>query len=223
MQEEVFHMIHQSGFAQVYPSDLGMIDFTSSVVARETARLQCVQPGWWHPENQCPSDSPRSPGNPAPSPLSAGSQGDCTDPSCDIAEFYKQALFVAIGMSPDDDVSMPSMWFSDYMPRTKAAALSMLSADFKAMINKPSLHQLTKPITGMYGATPTRSPSGTTQTPSGTTQPSSGTTQTPSSTTQPPTGTPAGSTPPPYSGGASLAGTFLTVVVSYCVVILYTL
>ena len=57
--EEAFHMVHQSGFAEVFPKELGVDSYTSSVIGREAARLQCVQPGYFHPENTCPSDSPR--------------------------------------------------------------------------------------------------------------------------------------------------------------------
>lgn len=123
-----FVSINCLGYAMVYPTKFGMEDHTSSVVARETARLQCVSPGWWHEENKCPADSPRSAGkikleklilhikqsqnnmfsiifyshfcfsfgkgNPAPSPLSASQNGDCSYASCDIAEFYKMALYI---------------------------------------------------------------------------------------------------------------------------------
>ena len=151
MQEEAFHMCHQSGFAKVYPEYLGLDDFTSSVACREAARLQCVSPGWWHPENECPVDSPRDPGNPARSPLEPG-DGDCTDASCDCAEFYKQALFLAVGASQFDDTNNDdaNMWLSDYMPTTQKEALEMLSTEFKEMITNPSLHQLSAPISGEY-------------------------------------------------------------------------
>ena len=137
------------GYAKAHPKALGMSDFTSSVVGRETARLQCVKPGWWHPENTCPANSPRTPGDPAASPLGPG-DGDCTDPDCDIAEFYKQALFLMIGASPRDNPKNAYMWFSDYMPQTQAGAKGMLSAEFKQMIADPRYHQLTAPITGVY-------------------------------------------------------------------------
>jgi len=163
MMEEAFHMVHQNGYAVVYPEELGMSDFTSSVVGRETARLQCVKPGYFHPENVCPSDSPREPGNPASSPLRPG-DGDCTYPDCDIAEFYKMALFLAIGMGEKNDPSGPMVWVSDYMPERKSEVLAMLSREFKDMIARPELHQLRSPITGEYrGSTgpvpaPTRAP-----------------------------------------------------------------
>ena len=57
-------------------------DFSSTVCA-ETARLQCVSPGWVHPENKCPDgDEERAPGDPAPSPV----RGGCNEPSCDCNE-----------------------------------------------------------------------------------------------------------------------------------------
>jgi len=146
MMEEAFHLVHQNGYAVVYPDELGMNDFTSSVVSRETARLQCVEPGWFHHENECPSDSPRPPGDPASSPL----EGTCNEPSCDVAEFYKMALFLAIGMGPTNDPSGPIVWTSDYMPTAQDKVLEMLSDKFKDMIANPDLHQLTAPITGEY-------------------------------------------------------------------------
>lgn len=146
MMEEAFHMVHQMGYAKIYPNKLGMEDFTSSIVGREMARLQCVKPGWIHPENNCPDDSPREPGDPAPSPL----PGTCNYPSCDIAEFYKMALFLAIGMGPVNDPSGPGVWMSDYMPGKQKKVLKMLSKEFKKMISDSSLHQITAPLTGKY-------------------------------------------------------------------------
>lgn len=52
MFDEVFHLVHD-GWADVYPDVFGLDSFTSSVIFRETARLQCIKPGWWHPENKC--------------------------------------------------------------------------------------------------------------------------------------------------------------------------
>lgn len=69
LQEEIFHMIHDVGYDKAYPSVFGIQDHTSSIVAQEKSSLQCVQPGWWHPENTCPSGAPFVPGNPAQSPL----------------------------------------------------------------------------------------------------------------------------------------------------------
>ena len=146
MMEEAFHMVHQLGYAVLYPEELGMEDHSSSIISRETARLQCVSPGYFHPENTCPADSPREPGNPASSPL----DGTCNDPNCDVAEFYKMVLFLAIGMGEENDPSGPYVWQSDYTPGKQDEVLAMLSTEFKEMINTPSLHQLTAPLTGKY-------------------------------------------------------------------------
>ena len=48
MMEEAFHMVHQNGYANVYTDQLGMDDYTSSVVGREMTRLQCAEPGVYH-------------------------------------------------------------------------------------------------------------------------------------------------------------------------------
>jgi len=146
MMEEAFHMIHQLGYAVLYPAELGMEDFTSSVIGRELSRLQCVSPGYYHPENNCPTDSPRPPNNPASTPL----PGTCNNPSCDVAEFYKMVLFLAIGMGEANDPSGPSVWTSPYTPKKQGDVLSMLSTEFKNMISTPSLHQLSAPLTGEY-------------------------------------------------------------------------
>jgi len=149
IMEETFHMVDQLGYAVAYPAELGMDDFISSVVGRELARLQCVQPGYFHPENICPEGAPFPPGNPASSPL----PGTCNDPSCDIAEFYKMIVFLLIGMGPGDvgdDGSKPYMWLSEYMPDTQAGVRAMLSTEFLDMFESPSLHQLSAPLTGEY-------------------------------------------------------------------------
>jgi len=64
------------------------------------------------------------------------------------------ALFLAIGMGPENDPSGPGVWISDYMPTAQDEVLEMLSDEFKDMIANPDLHQLTAPITGEYNPTP---------------------------------------------------------------------
>jgi len=160
LMEEAFHLVHNNGYAVVYPEMLGLDDFTSSIIGRETARLQCVKPGWFHPENQCPPDSPRQPGNPASLPLS----GTCASPVCDISEFYKMALFLAIGMGKKNDPNGPLVWMSDYMPGRQSDIMAMLSDEFKEMIANPTLHQLRAPITGEYNVVPALSTSSPTST-----------------------------------------------------------
>lgn len=157
MMEEAFHMVHQNGYARVYPDELGMDDFTSSVVGREMARLQCADPGWIHPENRCPGGPPRDPDN---DPPLTSVPGTCNYPSCNIAEFYKMVLFLLIGMGSDNDPSGPEVWLSYLMPGGTEDVEAMVSDDFKAMIVDPRLHQLQAPLTGEYrvGASPTPAP-----------------------------------------------------------------
>ena len=52
--EQTLHFVHKFGWANVWPDEFGISDYTSSTVCKETAALQCVQPGWWHPNNKCP-------------------------------------------------------------------------------------------------------------------------------------------------------------------------
>lgn len=54
MTEEVFHMFTQMGLAKSNPAIFGVDDFTSTMCT-EMARHECVQPGWWHEENECPN------------------------------------------------------------------------------------------------------------------------------------------------------------------------
>lgn len=61
MFEEAFHMINE-GWADVYPDIFGYDNFQDSLICRETASHQCISPGWWHPENQCPEGAPFNPG-----------------------------------------------------------------------------------------------------------------------------------------------------------------
>lgn len=143
MFEEAFHMVHQSGWAEAYPEALGLNDFTSSIICRETANLQCVKPGWWHEENKCPNGAPFSPGNPAKSPLKAG-DGDCTDANCDCAEYYRQAMTLHMGWYDLD------FWYSDYMPSTKEAFKKMSSPELLSMMEDPLYNQPQKPLSGVY-------------------------------------------------------------------------
>jgi hypothetical protein len=151
--EEAFHMVHQSGWSKAYPAALGMNDFTTSVVCREAARLQCVEPGWWHPENQCPSGAPfTTTPSPAKSPLQPG-DGDCTKPSCDCAEFYRQAATLFMGYSAFTVGTAPYFWYSDYMPRTKDGFLAMASDELISMMENPAYHQPQEPLSGNYNQT----------------------------------------------------------------------
>lgn len=143
MVEEAFHMIHQNGLARAYPEALGLDDFTSSVACREAARLQCVQPGWWHPENKCPNGAPFSPGNPASSPLQPG-DGDCTEANCDCAEYYRQAMTLNMGW---DDLDF---WYSDYMPSSKQEFEEMSSSELLSMMADPKYNQPQSPLSGVY-------------------------------------------------------------------------
>mmetsp|Transcript_30552 Transcript_30552/g.36312 ORF Transcript_30552/g.36312 Transcript_30552/m.36312 type:complete len:346 (+) Transcript_30552:79-1116(+) len=143
MFEEAFHMMN-SGWADIYPDIFGFDSFEDSLICRETARLQCVRPGWWHPENTCPVGAPFSPGSSfVSSPLSPGA-GDCTEPSCDCAEFYRQAM--TLYMDWDD---LP-FWYSEYMPRTKNEFKAMASDELLAMMADPQYNQPQVALSGIY-------------------------------------------------------------------------
>ena len=127
-------MVHQVGWGQVYPDALSVDNFTTSIACREAARLQCVSPGWHHPENDCPSGAPFTAGNAPRSPL----QGTCETADCDCTEFFHQALLMSIGQRPG--------WFGTYMPETQKEMKSMLSTEFKDMIQNPTYGLPTAPF-----------------------------------------------------------------------------
>lgn len=126
MVEEVTHFITQFGWSPVYPEQLGVEGWTS-IIALETQRAQC---DWWqHPENDCP-DSP------------AEYPGDCSDPNCDVVEFYQQVLVLRAGMEPG--------WFGIGFPRTRDELESKLSDELKAMMDDPAFHQPSQPLQFSY-------------------------------------------------------------------------
>ncbi|MEC7988124.1 MAG: hypothetical protein VX278_23360 [Myxococcota bacterium] len=126
MVEEVTHFFTQFGWSPVYPESFG-VDRWDSVIARETQRAAC---DWWqHPENACPN-------NPAEYP------GDCSDPSCDVVEFYHQVLVLRAGMRP--------AWFGIGFPQTKDELEAKLSDDIKAVMDDPQYHQRQTPLTFSY-------------------------------------------------------------------------
>ena len=120
--EEVHHFITQFGLSRLHPAVFGVEDWTS-VIARETARAKCVF--WQHPENDCP-------GRPAETP------GDCSDPNCDVVEFFQQAVVLRAGMKPG--------WRGIGFPETAAALEPLLSPEFKAALDDPAHHQLRRPL-----------------------------------------------------------------------------
>ena len=144
MFEESFHMIHQNGWAVSYPDIFGLDSYTSSVVCRETARHQCTSPGYFHPENTCPNGSTLAPGSPQASPL----QGTCNYPSCDCAEFYRQAATAYMNWVGDLD-----FWYADHMPNNKADFVSMSSSEMLSVMENPAYHQPQAPLSGVYTQT----------------------------------------------------------------------
>ncbi|MCP3859274.1 MAG: hypothetical protein GY704_06450 [Phycisphaeraceae bacterium] len=128
--EEIHHFITQFGLSRLHPAVFGVDDWTS-VIARETARAKCVF--WQHPENDCP-------GRPAESP------GDCSDPNCDVVEFFQQAVVLRAGMKPG--------WRGIGFPETAATLEPLLSPAFKAVLDDPAYHQLRRPLRFDYPVAP---------------------------------------------------------------------
>ena len=122
MVEEIIHFMTQFGWSELYPAQFGVNDWTS-VIAKETQAASC---DWWqHPENDCP-------GSPAEYP------GDCSDPSCDIVEFYQQVLVLRAGMIPG--------WFGIGFPRDKESLETKLSQELKDIMDDPYYHQPQEPL-----------------------------------------------------------------------------
>jgi hypothetical protein len=126
MVEEIHHFMTQFGFSEVYPTVFGVDDW-SSVIARETRRAQCDF--WQHPENDCPG---------SPAEL----RGDCSDPNCDVVEFYQQVAVLRAGMEPG--------WRGIGFPRDRAELEAKLGPEIKAAMEDPRYHQLRAPLTFAY-------------------------------------------------------------------------
>ena len=126
MVEEVHHFITQFGLSEVYPDIFGVEDW-SSVIARETDRAQCDF--WQHPENDCPG----SPGD---------IDGDCSDPNCDVVEFYQQVAVMRAGMEPG--------WSGIGFPNDASELEQLLGDEIKAVMDDPRYHQLQNPLTFQY-------------------------------------------------------------------------
>jgi hypothetical protein len=126
MVEEVIHFITQFGWSPVYPDQFGVENW-DSIIARETQAAQC---DWWqHPENDCP-DSP------------AEYPGGCSDPSCDVVEFYQQVLVLRAEMTPG--------WLGIGFPETPEELEEKLSQEMKELMNDPQYHQISKPLDFTY-------------------------------------------------------------------------
>lgn len=126
MVEEVTHFFTQFGWGPVYPAQFG-VNGWDSIIAQETQRAAC---DWWqHPENSCPNQP-------------AAYNGDCSDPSCDVVEFYHQVLILRAGMQPG--------WFGIGFPQTKAELEGKLSDEMKALMDDPQYHQRQTPLTFSY-------------------------------------------------------------------------
>jgi hypothetical protein len=124
--EEITHFLTQFGYGVVYPAQFGVNDWTS-IIAKETKRAAC---DWWqHPENDCP-------GSPAIS------EGDCSDPDCDVTEFYHQVLILRAGMQPG--------WFGIGFPTTKEELETRLSQEMKDLMDDPRYFQINSPLTFNY-------------------------------------------------------------------------
>lgn len=126
MVEEIHHFMTQFGFSVVYPDVFG-VESWDSVIARETRRAQCDF--WQHPENDCPGRA-------------ADIGGDCSDPNCDVVEFYQQVAVMRAGMQPG--------WLGIGFPVDRTALEARLSDEFKAAVDDPGYHQLKGPMTFSY-------------------------------------------------------------------------
>lgn len=125
--EEVVHYLTQFGYSMAYPEIFG-VDEWGSVIAQETLRAAC---DWWqHPENDCP-DNPKE-----------IEEGDCSGPSCDVAEFYHQVLMMRVGMQPG--------WLGIGFPSSREELEEKLSDEIKDVLDDPQYHQLQNPLTFEY-------------------------------------------------------------------------
>ncbi|MBT6432061.1 MAG: hypothetical protein HOK28_03145 [Deltaproteobacteria bacterium] len=125
MVEEVVHAFTQFGYGVAYPNIFGVNNW-NSVIAKETQTAQC---DWWqHPENSCP-------GRPSEG-------GDCSNPSCDITEFYQQVVVLRAGMTPG--------WFGIGFPQNRTLLETKLSSEIKTAIDNPDYNQLRAPLTFSY-------------------------------------------------------------------------
>jgi hypothetical protein len=94
---------------------------------KETNRASC---DWWqHPENDCPG----SPGYP---------YGNCSEPSCDVTEFYHQVVITRAGTKPG--------WRGIGFPGTAEELEAKLSDETKAAMDEPRYNQISKPLTFSY-------------------------------------------------------------------------
>ena len=122
MVEEIVHFMTQFGWSELYPAQFGVNDWLS-VIAQETQAASC---DWWqHPENDCP-------GSPAEYP------GDCSDPSCDVVEFYQQVLVLRAGMMPG--------WLGIGFPQDRERLETKLSQELKDIMDDPYYHQPQEPL-----------------------------------------------------------------------------
>ena len=122
MVEEIHHFMTQFGFSEVYPDVFGVNDW-NSIIARETQRAQCDF--WQHPENDCPGRE-------------AEVGGDCSDPNCDVVEFYQQVAVMRAGMRPG--------WYGIGFPRDRDVLESRLSDEFKEAVSDSRYHPLRGPL-----------------------------------------------------------------------------
>jgi len=125
MVEEIIHFMTQFGYSRAYPEIFG-VESWNSLIAKETKRASC---DWWqHPENDCPNN-PRL-------------YGDCSDPDCDVTEFYHQVLVTKAGMEPG--------WLGIGFPTTPEELDLKLSPALKAAMEQPKYNQINKPLVFSY-------------------------------------------------------------------------
>tara|TARA_B100000686_G_scaffold101188_1_gene108376 strand:+ start:314 stop:1303 length:990 start_codon:yes stop_codon:yes gene_type:complete len=126
MVEEIMHFMTQFGYSRAYPEIFGVENW-HSLIAKETKHAACE---WWqHPENDCP-DNP------------GYYDGDCSDPSCDVTEFYHQVVTTRAGMELG--------WRGIGFPKTKEELESKLSGEIKAVLDNPNYNQISNPLTFSY-------------------------------------------------------------------------
>jgi len=178
MFHEAHHLVHQQGWAAVWPEIFGDIAcscdnlkacddtpgacagddddddddwptvWDKSLVCKEVALHQCVKPGWAHRENKCPCDDHER--KPG-DPAPSPLHGTCNADNCDCVEFHRTAGLTYAGQyDPDTCFYDSSQVDKGSMPTTKATISEMLSDEYKAILDDPKYAQPRKPLSDIY-------------------------------------------------------------------------
>eukprot|EP00746_Dinoflagellata_sp_MGD_P126647 gnl/MRDRNA2_/MRDRNA2_61436_c0_seq1.p1 gnl/MRDRNA2_/MRDRNA2_61436_c0~~gnl/MRDRNA2_/MRDRNA2_61436_c0_seq1.p1 ORF type:complete len:592 (+),score=106.04 gnl/MRDRNA2_/MRDRNA2_61436_c0_seq1:67-1842(+) len=178
LNEEIFHLLTEGGYARKYPDQLGMFRWNSTVAKALLEAEGCgpKKPWYSHPENDCSAVDAGANMKQCTEHRCVGQtssifgkkigdwlgiHSDCSEASCDITEFYHKITYLRLNVKDCWSMNIgPSC--VDYYPQMRSANITSQDSLVEALekgvygrqlldiMRNPAFEQLQRPPTGVY-------------------------------------------------------------------------